>query len=381
MKESLPINKDILKWARSTIGLTAEEVASRFSKTEDVILEWESGKSSPTYPQLEKLAYQIYKRPMAVFFFPDIPEEESPQTEFRTLPDLIVENFPSELIKLYRKAKVFQLNLEELFDGNKPVEANLLDRYSLNSINDIPELVSNIREYFDVSIEDQFSWQSVNVAFKQWRKFFEENGIFVFKDAFHNDDYSGFCVYDELYPVIYINNSMPLSRQTFTLFHELGHLLYHLGGIDFRDNSVTNSFERQYKIYEINCNKFANESLVPQKILQAQELIVSEERIVELANLFSVSREVILRNYLDLGLVDANYYRKMADKWIADAKISREESEGGHYYYTHKAYLGDTYINLAFKKYYQEKITIENLSDYLNIKVKNISTFEYYAFG
>ena len=144
MKESLPINKEILKWARITIGLTSEEVASKMGKSETVILEWESGNSSPTYSQLEKLAYHVYKRPLAVFFFPDIPEEESPRTEFRTLPDVIVDNLPSELIKLYRKAKVFQLNLDELFDGNKPVDTNLLDRFSLKGINDILELASNI---------------------------------------------------------------------------------------------------------------------------------------------------------------------------------------------------------------------------------------------
>ena len=80
----------------------------------------------------------------------------------------------------------------------------------------------------------------------------------VFKDAFHNNNYSGFCVYDEKYPIIFVNNSMPMSRQIFTLFHELSHLLYHLGGIDFRDNRITNSFERQYLNYEVNCNKFAN---------------------------------------------------------------------------------------------------------------------------
>ena len=143
MKESLPINKEILKWARITIGLTSEEVASKMGKSETVILEWESGNSSPTYSQLEKLAYHVYKRPLAVFFFPDIPEEESPRTEFRTLPDVIVDNLPSELIKLYRKAKVFQLNLDELFDGNKPVDTNLLDRFSLKGINDMTDLYTS----------------------------------------------------------------------------------------------------------------------------------------------------------------------------------------------------------------------------------------------
>jgi len=381
MKESLPVNKAILKWARTSIGLTIEEVALKMSKSEDTILKWESGVSSPTYPQLEKLAYQIYKRPVAVFFFPDIPEEESPKTDFRTLPDTINTKLPSEIIKLYRKAKVFQLNLEELFDGNKPIETNLLDRFSLNGETNISQLSLNIREYLGIAIEDQFSWHSIDYAFKQWRILFENNGIFVFKDAFHNDDYSGFCIYDKNYPIIFINNSMPISRQIFTLFHELGHLLYHLGGIDFRDSSFIKSLEKRYNAYEVICNRFANEFLVPRYVLNLYELIVSENKFSELANLFSVSREVILRNYLDLGLVDVDYYNTMAEKWISDARKRKEESDGGHYYNTQKSYLGDTYINLVFKKFYQDKITIESLSEYLNIKVKNIPTFEHFAFS
>ncbi|KKL56723.1 hypothetical protein LCGC14_2242570, partial [marine sediment metagenome] len=34
----------------------------------------------------ERLAYEIYKRPLALFFFPEPPEEETPKESFRTLP-------------------------------------------------------------------------------------------------------------------------------------------------------------------------------------------------------------------------------------------------------------------------------------------------------
>ena len=80
-----------------------------------------------------------------------------------------------------------------------------------------------------------------------------------------------------------------------------------------------------------------------------------------------------------MGLVNNEYYRKKADKWIKAVKDKK--SDGGHYYYTQKAYLGDTYIHLAFSKYYQNKITIDHLAEFLNIKVKNIVSFEHYAFS
>src|SRR3989337_233586 len=112
MKPKLPINKDILIWARTSIGLSVEDVAQKFKKSPVEIEEWEAGNTSPTFSQLERLAFEIYKRPLAVFFFPDVPEEDTPKTEFRTLPDKIISELPTEIVKLYRRAKLYQLYLE-----------------------------------------------------------------------------------------------------------------------------------------------------------------------------------------------------------------------------------------------------------------------------
>ncbi|MDI6767989.1 MAG: helix-turn-helix transcriptional regulator, partial [Bacteroidota bacterium] len=124
MKEKLPINKDVLVWARTSLRLSMYDVAQRLGREVQEIESWEAGMTSPTYSQLERLAHDVYKRPVAVFFFPTVPEEETPTTEFRTLPDAIVNELPSEIIKLYRKAKLYQLYLEELYDGVKPIKTS-----------------------------------------------------------------------------------------------------------------------------------------------------------------------------------------------------------------------------------------------------------------
>ena len=66
MKERIPVNPDVLRWARATAGWSVEDIALRMKKDIDVVIAWESGEESPTYVQLEKLAYQIYKRPIAL---------------------------------------------------------------------------------------------------------------------------------------------------------------------------------------------------------------------------------------------------------------------------------------------------------------------------
>jgi len=377
MKDKLPINPDVLKWARTSLRLSLEEVAQRLgAKFEvEVLQAWENEEGSPTYPQLEKLAHEIYKRPVAVFFFPSVPKEETPATEFRTLPDNVADELPPEIIKLYRKAKLFQLYIEELYEGEKSVTTSLLDAFELNEKSEFPLSTKAIRKALGVSIEEQSEWRSAETAFKKWRDALEANGVCIFKDGFRNDGYSGFCLYHQKYPIIFVNNSMSDSRQVFTLFHELGHLLYHSGGIDFRSREAVRFFQGHYLNVEVSCNRFANEFLVPQEVFDSFEPRISKADFEKLADYFSVSREVILRKYLDRGLVDADYYEKMASEWAAQAKKKGEP--GGNYYYNQRTYLGERYINLVYERYYQNRISVDSVAEYLNIKVKNLPTFEH----
>lgn len=375
MKDKLPINRDVLKWARTSLRLSLKDVAQRLGVKLEVLQAWENEEGTPTYPQLEKLAHQIYKRPVAVFFFPSVPKEETPMTEFRTLPDRVADDLPPEIVKLYRKAKSFQLYIEELCEGEKSVAASLLDEFELNEKSEFPFITEAIRKALGVSIEEQSEWRSTETAFKKWRDTLEANGVFIFKDGFRNDDYSGFCLYHQKYPIIFVNNSMPDSRQVFTLFHELAHLLHHSGGIDFRRREAVRFFQGHYLTTEVSCNRFANEFLVPQKVFDSFVPGISEADFEKLADYFSVSREVILRKYLDRGLVDADYYEKMASEWAAQTKKKGEP--GGNYYYNQRTYLGERYINLVYEKYYQNRISIDTVAEYLNLKVKNLPIFEH----
>ena len=71
-----PVNPQVLKWARESSNLSIDEVTIKLKKSTDIIEAWENGADSPSYAQLEKLAYDVYKRPIAVFFFPKPPKED-----------------------------------------------------------------------------------------------------------------------------------------------------------------------------------------------------------------------------------------------------------------------------------------------------------------
>jgi transcriptional regulator with XRE-family HTH domain len=99
MAGAVPINgvqPQLLRWARESANMTAADVAARFNKAAEDIEARESGNGGPSYAQLERLAYEIYKRPLAIFFLPTPPDEPKPQTEFRSRPD-------ADLARKYRQ--------------------------------------------------------------------------------------------------------------------------------------------------------------------------------------------------------------------------------------------------------------------------------------
>ena len=91
-----------------------------------------------------------------------------------------------------------------------------------------------------------------------------QGGHLVFKDAFRAPSYFGFCLYDDEFPIIYINNSSAKSRQIFTLFHELGHLLFHTSGVDLLDDPFLKHLGHAEQRIEVICNGLAARVLVPE---------------------------------------------------------------------------------------------------------------------
>lgn len=372
MTDLIPITPSVLKWARERAGFSIEEMASKsiFKNIE----EWETEKSFPTYKQLEELSKK-YKCPIAVFFFPEPPPLESIEKSFRTLPDTEFERIPPSIRLLILKAKAMQINLEELNEGINPAKKHIIHDMMLKSSISSSQAAIKIRNYLNVSLDEQSSWKTSAETFENWREVLFNHGIFTFKDAFKDSDFSGFCLYDEKFPIIFINNGTSKTRQIFSLFHELAHLIFKTSGIDKQHDEYLDNLKSKDRNIEIFCNRFSADFLVPDSVFEKdiEGLIFNDNAIVQLSQKFQVSREVILRKLLDRQLIEKNYYEQKSEEWSGQRK---NEGTGGNYYYTQIAYLGKNYLDLAFSKYHQNKISMDQLSDFLNINLKNILKLE-----
>jgi Zn-dependent peptidase ImmA (M78 family) len=379
MSKPIPINPNVLKWARETAGMAVDDVVERMKRkgvTAETVRSWEHGESSPSYTQLERLAYEIYKRPLALFFFPKLPQEETPKQSFRTLPDYEIQRLPTRIRFLIRKGRVMQLNLAELYDNVNPASEQIVRELSFEPGDSSEEMAAVVRRYLGKDLAEQKQWSNSEEAFNAWRDTLEEHGVFIFKDAFRVEAFSGFCLYDEQFPIIYVNNSKPINRQIFTLFHELAHLLFRTGGIDTRLEDYLDYLKGDSRRIEVLCNRFTGEFLVPgddfaQRI---KGLVIEDTSIQNLADIYHVSREVILRKLIDRKLVNQAYYDEKIWAWARGPKTG--SGKGGNYYRAKGVYLGERYLGQAFSRYYQNRISVEQLADYLGVKVKNVPGME-----
>ena len=369
------INPTIIKWARERSGYTLKEVATSLNKDVETISNWESGAAAPTYVQLEKLADK-YKRPVALFFFPEPPQEPD-FVEQLALRSSEIEELDSGIRILLRQARARQLSLMELNMGVNPAETKIF-RDLHPQINDsVTELAQQTRSYLGISVETQAGWSSTKEALENWREQIEEKGIFVFKDAFRDDSVDGFCLVHEQFPVIYLNNSRSSVRQIFSLFHELAHLLLGKNGITRGINPIGEQIE-------VFCNQFASEFLMPSSDLEPRlnYPVYNDAAIEELASYYKVSRPVVLLRLINRGVVTRNSYRRRTAQWTEgyesrlEGRVGGESPGRGNDYNTHAVYLGYRFMELAFSRYHQGQCSIEELADHLNVKVKNLSGLE-----
>lgn len=381
----IKIKPSILIWARESLGLTVAEVAAKFDKDREIVQQWENGKTSPSLAQLEKLAYTIYKRPLAVFFLPEPPKESTPKQDFRTLPEQEIKNLSPELRLVIRKAKHHQLVLKQINDAKNPVTKPIHSEFQFKLTNIPLKSANRIRDYLGINKRLQQGFKNSEEAFRHYRNIIELNGVFVFQ--YPLSEARGFSLMDKEFPVIVLNSGDSFNGKIFTLFHELCHILFNTGGV-FRDFYTEQLKQHPNKI-EIFCNQFASEVLLPGNELLSETTVLENKgkewpdaALESIANIYKVSKEVILRKLLDLGKTTKAFYTSAGNRWNKKYQQDKEElkkkQEGGivPYHTVHLSRLGKNFVSQVINNYHTGKLSETQVADFLNIKINKIKEYE-----
>ena len=102
---AVPINPELLVWARETAGYPLEAAAKKLAIKPEKLSEIETEGVSPSFALLKRAA-DVYKRPLAVFFLAQAPERPPEVHDFRLQPGVMRRPYAPRLNNEIRQARL-----------------------------------------------------------------------------------------------------------------------------------------------------------------------------------------------------------------------------------------------------------------------------------
>ncbi|HEX4950167.1 MAG TPA: XRE family transcriptional regulator [Blastocatellia bacterium] len=379
------VKPELLVWARESARLSIVDAAKKSQISPEKLANCEAGQDKLTINQLRTLA-KVYKRPLAVFFLAKPPKHFDALRDFRRLPESQeVKESPQlgfEIRRaIYRRKAAIEM-YQELGES--------IPKLSFKAtLEDDPEvLAGKVREFLGVTTQEQYKFKGDYDALRHWRNAIERKGILIFQaPKISLDEMRGFSISEVILPIIVVNAKDSPYARIFSILHEFAHLLLRQGGLcDLKEPVASFAGAR----IEVFCNHLAGAVLVPKNALLAEPLVVKNKHLAiwpteplgNLSKRFQVSREVILRRLLIAGLITESSYQKTRKELRVEfekytAAISEKEKSG----FTTPdvkaiSEAGQAFVQLVLNSYYQEKITLSDVSDFLEVRLRHLPKIE-----
>lgn len=381
MERIQSINLARIDWCCADRGMTRDALAHEIGIAPASFDRIMAGELGLTFNQLRKLA-AFFGRGTLFFMEPGPVNEatvHSPQ--FRTLSNQKPElsHRMKLLIERVEQQRGIYLALREELDAADVV------RFSPPSFEgmSIPAAAKRAREW--LGLADRNSFDSYRLAI-------EARGLLVFRSNGYNGRWQiakespilGFSLYDPECPVIVVKKQDADTRQSFTLMHELGHLLLHRASSidDEGDLYSPNGQERE-------ANAFAGHLLVPDGFLlsirddlRPQDVAEFDDWLEPQRKAWGVSGEMILRRLMDAGRLPAAAYAAYREWNRLRVMPDKEGGSREHRNREPKHIFGDGYVRLVLDALSSRRITLAKASSYLdNLTIKDLHKLEQFYAG
>jgi Zn-dependent peptidase ImmA (M78 family)/DNA-binding XRE family transcriptional regulator len=374
-RPELPINPDVLVWARKRLGMSEEEAAKKVPVKVERLISWEENEAFPTINQARKLA-KIYGRPFLEFFATEVPaiEDVALAPDYRLHRDAPTPKDEAARADIQIWAEAQRLNALDLLDmlgdaAPTPPQAlaSTLDEPTDSAAERAREAIGfTISEQIDIPASDK------RLIPDRLRARMSDAGILVLKRSdIKRLGMRGMCLFSEFLPTIVYGNEAP-GAQAFTLAHELGHVAIQSSGVS--GPAVTGKGVDRVEDW---CNRFASDFLVPRSILadfwpkpDRQLAEVSDEQLYEAARRFGVSPHAMLVRLVSLEYVAATYYWRVKRPQFLqeEAEYTAPPMRAAYYGSRYKNSLGNFYTGLVLEAWGAGAISGHNAAEFLGIR-------------
>jgi Zn-dependent peptidase ImmA (M78 family) len=378
------IKYKILSWARKTSKLSISEAAHKLQLTDskelsavEKLTAYEDGTKDPSRSLLIRMS-KVYHRPLLTFYLDEPPNVGDRGEDFRTLPDDFSETDNAYIDVLIRDIRARQSTVREtLIDEDEEIHLEFIGKNTIDQ--GVTSIVQTIRDTLQISLDDYRAQPNHKEAFKLLRQRTEAAGIFVLLKGNLGSHHSnidvaafrGFALSDDIAPFIVINDRDAEAAWSFTLIHEMAHLILGKTGISgaFAEKNI-----------EKFCNNVASEFLLPTPEFEAHEFSNQdfESLVTDITNYaFSKklsSSHIAYRLYRQ-GTINKTVWEKLSEyyrgKWLEQrevTKVKNNQTEGGPSYYVVQYYKLGALVDLVRRMTYSGAITTTKAGMLLDVK-------------
>lgn len=344
MADTFVISPAVLDWVKCAI-----DISTLPEKQQNQLLKWSEREDEPTFKELVEFSKKA-KIPLGYLFLSQAPEEEIELIEFRTVNSSKFQTPSRDFIDTYYEMKTVQdwmMNyMEDAGEDDLPYPGYL------KGCSNIGIIVNYIRDLLDLKADEPIK-ASQSKVFNSLRKKISDLGIMVMQNgvvganthrSLELDEFRGFALFDKKAPLIFINAKDSYAGRSFTLLHELVHIL--LGCSD-----LYNSFDGSKKHEESIANAVAAELLLPTEVFKEEWTRCYSGNavncIAKLSQYLGNSETVIARRALDQGYISQRLYKAVSQRVTEEFKKHKKEKRenGGNYYNTMHSRLDENFIS------------------------------------
>lgn len=370
----------ILIWARQSAGLSVEGAARSLQAKPENLQAWEDGAKAPSMAQLRKMA-TVYKRLLSDFYYASPPAEAPLPHDFRRTPGDGHFHYSRALRYRLREAqqrRTLALDLAAELEGEIPKLPLRLDEET-----DPEAAGAKVRNMLGISAAEQRGWRDARRSYNAWRERIEAAGVLVFQVTdVDTNEVLGFSLPTEPMPVLAVNRKLLPNGRTFTLLHELAHILIGKSSLcDIVDDGFRSSEEQDVEVF---CNAVAGAALVPLDLLVSDEIVRQyparardwgDDELSTIARNFSVSKYVILRRLLTAGRTTRTFYAARAAMYRfveprppvdPEAEIKRNMPQEV------LSNLGRPFTRLILESYLNASLSLSDASRYLGLRAGQV---------
>ncbi|MGB4799957.1 MAG: XRE family transcriptional regulator [Candidatus Saccharimonadales bacterium] len=296
-------NPKLISWSRKSSGVSVERAAKRVKLTQDAYLQIESGEEHLTLSQLRLLAV-LYKRPVAVFFLPQPPQDTKRPKDFRGHKGQLS---TKTIVSIRRSRRVQQLAKEFMPDD---VNTQLWERGS-----SVQQNAQRARKWLGLNEAMQTEAASSKDFFNEVSDLLAQKETHVLLHSFPTQDAQAYS-FPEIPRIITISTGdSSVEARLFSLFHELYHISLGESGLCYT-NTVQNNYQ-----HERLCDEFASLVLMPESLTRSlTEQAISEgmnleEQLTFLTKKIKASKYALLIRLQELNYIDEQQVSQQVAQW------------------------------------------------------------------